>query len=156
MITESDIALALPDDAVAIAALSRRAIEHGLEWRWTPRRVLACMADADTNVVVARRGTDLLGFAVMSYGERDAHLSLLATQPRCRRQGVGSALLAWLEVTARVAGITTLRLEARSANAGARAFYHHHGFEETERRHGYYQGVEDAVRFTKKLSAPPD
>jgi ribosomal protein S18 acetylase RimI-like enzyme len=154
MITESDIGLALPDDAVAIAALSRRAIEHGLEWRWTPKRVLACMADADTNVVVARRSTDLLGFAVMSYGERDAHLQLLAAQPRCRRQGVGSALLAWLEATAHVAGITTLRLETRSANAGARAFYRHHGFEEAERRPGYYQGVEDAVRFVKRLGDP--
>lgn len=153
MITESDISLALPDDAVAIAALSRRTIEHGLEWRWTPQRVLACMASADTNVVVARRGSDLLGFAVMSYGDEVAHLQLLATQPRCRRQGVGSALLAWLDTTARVAGVGLLCLEARSANAGARAFYRHHGFVETERRSGYYQGVEDAVRYEKRLGA---
>lgn len=151
MITDSDIHLAVPDDAVAIAALSRRTIEQGLEWRWTPRRVLDCMAHADTNVVVARRGDDLLGFAVMRYGDEDAHLLLLATQPRCRRQGVGSALLAWLEATARVAGITTLRLEARSANAGARAFYRRHGFNEIGRRAEYYQGVEDAVRFRKVL-----
>ncbi|MBX3621678.1 MAG: GNAT family N-acetyltransferase [Rhizobacter sp.] len=155
MITERDISLALPDDATAIAALSRRTIEQGLEWRWTPRRVLDSMADADTNVVVARQGTDLLGFAVMRYGDDDAHVLLLATQPRCRRQGVGSALLAWLEATARVAGITTLRLEARSANAGARAFYRHHGFDEVDRRSGYYQGVEDAVRLRKRL-APQD
>lgn len=155
MITESDIELARPDDAPEIASLSRRAIEHGLEWRWTAHRVLDCMADADTNVVVARRGTDLLGFALMRYGEDDAHLLLLATQPRCRRQGVGSALLAWLEVTARVAGIKTLKLEARSDNAGARQFYRRHGFEETGRRPGYYQGVEDAVRLAKQLASPP-
>ena len=79
----------------------------------------------------------------------------LAAQPRCRRQGVGSALLAWLEATAGVAGITTLRLETRSANAGARAFYRHHGFEEADRRPGYYQGVEDAVRFVKRLGERP-
>jgi ribosomal-protein-alanine N-acetyltransferase len=154
MITESDISLALPDDAAAIAALSRRAIEQGLEWRWTPQRVLASMTNADTNVVVARRATDLLGFAVMSYGDEEAHLLLLATQPRCRRQGVGSVLLTWLEATARVAGITALRLETRSANAGARAFYRHHGFAEAGRRAGYYQGVEDAVRFIKQLGTP--
>lgn len=156
MITESDIHLALPADAMAIASLSRRAIEQGLDWRWTPHRVLACMADADTNVVVARRGTDLLGFAIMAYGDEDAHVLLLATQPRCRRQGVGSALIGWLEATARVAGITTLRLEARSANAGARAFYRHHGFTETQTRRGYYQGVEDAVRYSKQLGPPGD
>jgi ribosomal-protein-alanine N-acetyltransferase len=155
MITESDISLAVPDDAVAIAALSRRTVEHGLEWRWTPQRVLASMADADTNVVVARRGTDMLGFAVMHYAEDEAHLLLLATQPRCRRQGVGSTLLAWLESTLRVAGIRTLRLETRSGNAGARTFYRHHGFVETDRRSGYYQGVEDAVRYLKQLGSPP-
>ncbi|MBC7991908.1 MAG: GNAT family N-acetyltransferase [Rhizobacter sp.] len=151
MITESDISLAVPADAVAIAALSRRAIEQGLEWRWTPHRVMNSLADADTNVVVARRGADLLGFAIMSYGEENAHVQLLATQPRCRRQGVGSALLTWLEVTARVAGITSLRLEARSDNAGAAAFYRHHGFEVVDRRNGYYQGVADAVRMSKSL-----
>jgi ribosomal-protein-alanine N-acetyltransferase len=81
MITESDISLALPSDALAIAALSRRTIEQGLDWRWTPRRVMNSMADANTNVVVARRGNDLLGFAIMSYGDDDAHVLLLATQP---------------------------------------------------------------------------
>jgi ribosomal-protein-alanine N-acetyltransferase len=64
---------------------------------------------------------------------------------------VGSALLAWLEATARVAGIHKVYLEARSDNAGARAFYHHHGFTEVARRPGYYQGVEDAVRMAKSL-----
>ena len=152
MITESDISLALPADAAAIAALSRRTIEQGLDWRWTPHRVMNCMADAETNVVVARRGSDLLGFAIMAYGDDKAHVLLLATQPRCRRQGVGSALLAWLEATARVAGITSVHLEARLDNAGARAFYRHHGFEEVGRRVGYYQGVEDAVRLAKTLS----
>lgn len=154
MITESDIGLAVPDDAVAIAALSRRVIEHGLEWRWTPQRVLASMADADTNVVVARQFNDLLGFAVMRYADDDAHLLLLATQPRCRRQGVGSMLLAWLEGTLQVAGIRTIKLETRSGNAGARAFYKHHGFVEHDRRSGYYQGVEDAVRYLKQLGLP--
>jgi ribosomal-protein-alanine acetyltransferase len=152
MITESDISLALPSDAVAIAALSRRTIEQGLDWRWTPHRVMNSMAEADTNVVVARLGSDMLGFAIMSYGDEEAHMQLFATQPRCRRQGVGSALLAWLEATARVAGIGKIHLEARSDNAGARAFYRHHGFELAGRRDGYYQGVEDAVRMVKKLA----
>ncbi|MET0334823.1 MAG: GNAT family N-acetyltransferase [Rhizobacter sp.] len=154
MITESDISLAVAADAVAIGALSRRTIEQGLEWRWTPQRVLSAMAEGDTNVVVARRGTDMLGFAVMHYGDEEAHVQLLATQPRCRRQGVGSALLRWLEDTARVAGIRTIKLETRSGNAGARNFYHHHGFVEFDRRSGYYQGVEDAVRYLKQLGLP--
>jgi ribosomal-protein-alanine N-acetyltransferase len=153
MITASDISLALPSDAVSIAALSRRTIEQGLDWRWTPHRVMNSLADAETNVVVARQGGDMLGFAIMSYGEDDAHVLLFATQPRCRRQGVGSALLSWLEATARVAGLGKIHLEARADNAGAAAFYRHHGFELSGQRDGYYQGVADAVRMVKTLPA---
>ncbi len=151
MIIEHAIGLARPDDAAAIATLSRRSIEQGLSWRWTPERVLNSMGDAATNVIVARQGGDVLGFAIMKYGDDVAHVLLLAAQRRCRRQGIGSSLLAWLEVTARVAGATEIRLEARSSNAPAQAFYRRHGFVETERRIGYYEGVEDAVRLIKQL-----
>jgi ribosomal-protein-alanine N-acetyltransferase len=155
LISETDIRLAVQGDAVGIAGLSRRSIEQGLEWRWTPRRVMNALADADTHVIVARRGNDLQGFGIMSYGDEDAHLQLLATQSRCRRQGVGSSLLRWLETSARVAGIATLRLEVRSDNVNAQAFYRHHGFEGVERRAGYYQGVADAVRMSKVLRVEP-
>ncbi len=157
MITHDDIALARVDHAAAIADLSRRVIEQGLEWRWTPRRVVHAMADAETNVVVALRGHDLLGFGIMRYGhaevehDGDAHLLLLATQPRCRRQGVGRALVGWLEDTARVAGLASLRLESRSDNARARHFYRTLGFEECGQRPGYYQGVAYAVCLRKPL-----
>ena len=151
MISNCEVTLALPADAVVIAELSRDAIEHGLGWSWTPRRVLRSLRDASTNVAVARRDGALLGFAIMKYGDEDVHLMLLAVRAAQRRQGVGKALLAWLETTARVAGMALIRLETRANNGAARSFYGVHGFSETGLHEGYYQGVEDAMRMAKRL-----
>ena len=145
------IRLATAADAEAIAQLSRAEIEQGLSWRWTPQRVRRSMHDADTNVVVAVDDARLLGFGIMLYREERAHLCLLAVQPGQRRQGVGTALLAWLEQVARVAGISTLGLEARQDNASALAFYQRQGYRRVAVVAGMYQGVEAGVRLQKEL-----
>lgn len=151
MASRFDIELALSSDAAHIAELSREAVEHGLPWRWTRDRVLACIRDRNTNTIVARAIDRLVGFAIMKYGEEEGSLLLFAVDPAYRRQRVGSELLEWLEVTARTAGLRAIRLEARQENQAASAFYRHHGYEEIGVVHGYYQGLEDAVRFFKRL-----
>jgi len=155
MKVDADIALARPADARAIALLSRAVVEAGLSWRWTPARVLRSLADASTNVIVARAPGQaaLAGFALMKYGEQEAHLLLLAVQPAQRRQGVGRALLDWLHATALTAGTGVIRLETRASNAGARAFYRAQGYVEIGRLRGYYDGVEDALRLARDLYA---
>jgi ribosomal-protein-alanine N-acetyltransferase len=145
MITNHEIAIARLADAAAIALLSRDAIEHGLTWSWTERRVAKTMRDAETNAIVARERGTLTGFAMMKYRDDEAHLLLMAVQPARRRCGVGSALLNWLELTVRVAGLTGVRVEARDNNIGARAFYASHGYRAMQNLRGYYQGVADAV-----------
>ncbi len=151
MIAEYEIKLAVPGDAFAISELSRDTIEYGLPWSWTSRRVATSIADSSTNVAVARQAQRLIGFAIMKYGDEDAHVMLLAVHPAHRRKGAGSALLDWLEATARVAGIKSIQLEARARNTGAISFYRQHGFVQLGLRRGYYQRVEDAVRMAKDL-----
>lgn len=155
MISQHDITLARTTDALAIAELSRDAIEYGLAWRWTTRRVMRCIHDADTNVVVVRQGIGVSAFGIMQYGDEEAHVALLAVRAAQRRDGMGSALMAWLEATAQVAGCKAIRLEVRITNPGAMAFYRRHGFEEAGVSAGYYEGVEDAVRMVKRFSSPP-
>lgn len=155
MIAEYEVKLAVPGDALAISELSRDAIEHGLPWNWTPRRIARSIADRSTNVAVVRQDDTLAGFAIMEYGEEDAHVVLFAVHPAYRRKGVGARLLSWLEATTRVAGIDLIRLEARARNAQAISFYRKHGFVEMGLRKGYYQGVEDAVRMAKDLWLQP-
>ena len=151
MITHYEISLARASDAADIAALSKDAIEHGLSWSWTPLRVLRSMRDASTNTIVAREGGTLAGFAIMKYRDDEAHLLLMAVDAAWRRKGVGSALMDWLELTVRTAGITTVRVEARERNTGARAFYSRHGYRATQTLHGYYEGRDDAVVLKKLM-----
>lgn len=145
--------LAEDRDASAIARLSKQEIEQGLAWSWTPARVGRAIADAETNVLVARDDSGLLGFGIMIYREQNAHLCLFAVRPDGRRRGVGSALLAWLERVAQVAGVQRLSLEARHDNAAAIAFYQEHGYRTSGVVAGMYQGVEDGVRLEKWLSS---
>jgi ribosomal-protein-alanine N-acetyltransferase len=154
VIADADIGLALPADAAAIAALSRDSIEVGLPWRWTAARVARAIRDRETNVVVVRRGGSLAAFGIMSYRGDEAHLLLLAVRRDCRRSGIGSAVLAWLEGVARVAGIQRIVLEARRDNAAARSFYGVHGYHERFIVPALYSGVVDGVGLVKWLRSP--
>lgn len=153
MIENYHIGLARSEEAARIALLSRAAIEYGLAWSWTPQRVLKSVRDAATNAIVARDGMHLLGFAIMKYGDAEAHLLLLAVDATRRRHGVGTALLAWLEKTIHTAGIASIRAEVRAANHPACAFYRCRGYRQVQVLRGYYQGLDDAVVLAKKFGA---
>lgn len=147
------IRLASGRDSSRIAEMSRDFVEQGLGWRWTRVRILRCMHDPNYNVVGAYDGARLIGFAIMEYRATEAHLVLLAVEPSRRRSGVGTALIAWLETTALVAGIGVVYLEARAGNAGGRAFYRSLGYLEVRIRPRRYGGREDSVFFAKDLWA---
>jgi [ribosomal protein S18]-alanine N-acetyltransferase len=151
MIVLPMIRLATAEDAQAIARLSRDEIEHGLGWSWTTQRVLRAIRDRSTNVAVARSGERLRGFGIMRYGERKAHLTLLAVCPDHRQAGLGRHLLEWLEVCARTAGLERIDVEARCDNPVALAFYALQGYERHAVTPGYYEGRIDAVRMSKSL-----
>ncbi len=153
---ETEITLARDADCVALANLSRVAIEHGLRWRWKPSKLLRVIHDQESSVIVARRQQDhsLMGFAVMEFKQTHAHLSLLATELRFRRQGVASKLLAWLAQSASVAGLDYISLEVREQNQSAIHFYERLGFQIERSISGYYDGRENAYRMRHDLIAP--
>ena len=149
--TTTSIRFATRADAAAIAEMSRDLIERGLGWSWTRERVLRSVRHPDTNAVVAVREGERAGFGIMKYGEEEAHLLLLAVRPGHARHGVGSALVDWLERSARVAGIARVSLEARLGNVSARSFYARLGYVEAQTMPGYYDGREASVRMAKSL-----
>jgi ribosomal-protein-alanine N-acetyltransferase len=153
MIADIAIRLATPADAAEIAAISRDDIEHGLPWRWRRERVARAIADRDTNVAVVGAPGGLVAFGIMSYLEDDAHLLLFAVRHARRRQGVGSAVLRWLEAVARAAGVRCIRLEVRRENGAARTFYNEHGYHERAIRPGMYARAVDGIRLEKWLRA---
>jgi len=143
--------LARLSDAAVIATMSRALIEVGLRWSWTPQRVTREIRDRNTNVLVARSGGSIAGFAIMRFGDTHAHLNLLAVDPRHRRRGLGARMVRWLESTALVAGIGEIGLEVRASNPGAREFYRALGYAEVGMLQGYYCGVEAAVGMRRAL-----
>ena len=145
--------LARPAEAAAIADLSRDLIEYGLPWRWTPMRVAASIRAPDVNVLVACIQGNIAGFAIMRYGDEDAHLDLLAVAPPYRRLGIGRQLLEWLEKCAVVAGTFSVTLEVRAGNEGAQLFYKRMGYRPLVHLPGYYQGIEAALRMGRDLSS---
>ncbi len=149
--SEFTLSLAKVGDAQAIANMSRELIEYGLPWRWTAPRVAASIRAPQTNVVVARIDGRVVGFAIMKYGERVAHLNLFAVAPEYRRAGVGRQLLQWLEKCAAVAGNVAIALEVRATNSGAQRFYESMGYQILVRLPGYYQGSETALRIGRRL-----
>jgi len=150
--SELSLRLARSADATPIANLSRDLIEYGLRWRWTPMRVAASIRAPDVNVLVACAREEIAGFAIMRYGEDDAHLALLTVAPPYRRAGIGRQLLEWLEKCAVVAGIFSVALEVRAANEGAQIFYKRMGYRPLVNLPGYYQGIEAAIRMGRDLS----
>jgi ribosomal protein S18 acetylase RimI-like enzyme len=147
-----ELVLARRGDAVYLAQMSRRLVEAGLEPCWTERRIDRQRADPDSLVLTARIGATIGGFAIMQYGDEAAHLNLLAVEKVHQRRGIGRALVAWLEDTARAAGVFRIRLEVRAGNQAAQDFYAALGYREAGWVSGYYQGEEDALRFERDLA----
>ena len=154
-VTTVRIGIARPDEAAAIATMSRRLIEDGLPPSWTEPRILRAMRNRECVVIAARDRRRTVGFAIMDFYDEHAHLGLLAVQPGHQKQGVGRQLLEWLEASARTAGIFHVLLELRATNDAARAFYEKLGYRECGRRIAYYNGREDALRMSRNLTVSP-
>ena len=120
VIESYDIRMAAVSDARRIAEMSKNLIEAGLGWSWTEERGVRSMRDKDTNVVVACDGAHIIGFGITKYRINEAHIVLFAVEKSSQRNGVGTALIKWIEKTALVAGIGIVYLEARLKNSAAR------------------------------------
>ena len=150
--SSSTLRLANFADTQSIALMSRELIETGLGgWSWDPKRVARAIQAKDTVVVVATARDHLNGFAIMNFGDEQAHLSLLAVAVSHQRCGIGRQLIVWLEESALVAGIHTFNLELRANNFAARDFYRALGFTEAAYIPGYYRGVETALRMSRDI-----
>ena len=138
-------------DAPRLAAMSRDLVELGLGWSWVPSRIAWHVRAPESVVLVARQGARIAGFAIMRFAVEDAHLDLLAVKPAYRRVGIGRGLIAWLEESALVAGISVVYLEVRADNDAARSFYEKLGYRPIKRMPGYYDGREAAIRMARDL-----
>jgi ribosomal-protein-alanine N-acetyltransferase len=96
--------------------------------------------------VVARVGRDVIGYAGLMMSLDDGHVTTIAVDPECQRQGVATRLLVTLAQEALARGATALTLEVRLSHHGAQRLYQRFGFKAVGVRKGYYADTgEDAL-----------
>ena len=87
----------------------------------------------------------------------EAHITLLAVDPRYQRQGLGQAMLFALIAEAANRGLERATLEVRDSNQSALSLYQKFGFKIAGRRRRYYKDTnEDALILWISLLQHPD
>lgn len=112
---------------------------------WTPGQCLGVLAMPGVWLTLAHVDERPAGFALIRAIAGEAELLLLATHPRYRRSGVGSALLRAAIAGARDRQAARIHLEVR-ANNPAISFYTRAGFAKVGERRAYYRGADGVQR----------
>ena len=95
---------------------------------------------------VAELDGKIVGMIVVWLILEEAHVATLATHPDCRRQGIGTKLLAHALRHMIDEGARSSFLEVRESNFSAQEMYRKFGYEVSGRRPRYYKdNNEDAV-----------
>ncbi len=96
--------------------------------------------------VVARVGPTVVGYAGLLLAAGDGHITTVAVDPAWHRHRIATRMLLALARTAVERGCTSLTLEVRVSNEGAKDLYRRFGFVPAGIRKGYYQETnEDAL-----------
>lgn len=99
-----------------------------------------------SHYVTGRLEGNLVAYGGLWFVLREAHVTNLAVEPRRRRQGLGTAMLLSLCLTARRQSCRVMTLEVRVTNEAAVGLYRTFGFEDRGIRPSYYlDNGEDAL-----------
>lgn len=137
-------------DVDAIDAVEGSSFDADRFSRSALKRLLAAMT---AECRVAEVDGKVVGYVCVLFraGAGVARIYSIAVDPAYRGRGVAQRLIAAAEQTARARGARSLRLEVRASNMAALGLYERAGFTFLERKPGYYQNGEDALRLEKHL-----
>ena len=146
------------DDLEAIVALETRSFApHDRFARATWRHLLGPAARRGSSLtLVARKGKAVVGTVngLLRAGSHVLRIYSLAVDPSQRGRGLGGRLILAL-VAAAPRRCTTVSLEVRYDNSGARMLYERLGFTVHERLPGYYPDGGAGIRYRVLRSALP-
>ncbi len=103
-------------------------------------------------VMVARVAEKIVGYVSLRYVGTEGDVVTIAVDPTVQKQGVGTAMMNWLETAARGHGVQQLFLEVRSDNIPAIAMYLARDFERIDLRRNYYDPGVDAYVMRKRFT----
>ena len=144
------VRMAVPEDLARVITIEYRSFGDP----WSAEALLGELtADGMRLPLVAERDGQVVGFLMGWFVADQLHVLNIAADPRCRRQGIGTALLREAARRGLAQGLVEVTLEVRRTNTAGRAFYHRHGFRETGVRKRYYaDNGEDAIILDCDLS----
>ena len=144
--------LATPD-TITVTPMRRRHLRSVLRIEertsstpWSLGLFLAECRRDERLYLVARDGSDLVGFAGMLFVVGEGHITTIAVDPDVQGGRVGTRLLLALLRGAIALGAGAVTLEVRASNTAALALYRRFGFAPAGVRKDYYSHrVEDAL-----------
>ena len=144
-----------PSDSQAIRQL---ALDVRID-AWSAKEYSDEISRPNSIVLKASYHGELIGFLVARIvpgptDKPDAELYNIAVSPSCKRQGIGTKLLATLIERLESFGVRSLWLEVRESNSEAIGFYRSHGFcSELTRPKFYSNPTENAVIMRLQIAA---
>ena len=141
------------EDVARIATIDALAYE----FPWTPGIFSDCLRAGYTAMVLEDDG-GIVGYAIFTASEHEAHLLNVCVVPHRQGEGCGRRLVKRVLDLARWQRCERVFLEVRPSNLHAIALYHHLGFNEIAARPRYYPARdgarEDAIVMALELLAP--
>lgn len=80
------------------------------------------------------------------------HITTIGVSPELRRRGLAKIMLLSIEQGFALRGVTTVRLEVRTDNVGARQLYEQIGYTITQRMRRYYSTGDDGYLMVKAIN----
>jgi ribosomal-protein-alanine N-acetyltransferase len=106
---------------------------------WSASLFLAEMSQrASRTYIVAKNGSEVVGYAGMMYTGSEAHVTNIAVDPTWHGHKIGTRLLLTIITEAIARGAETISLEVRVTNEVAQSMYEKFGFSVSGVRKGYY------------------
>ncbi|MDR0979130.1 MAG: ribosomal protein S18-alanine N-acetyltransferase [Lachnospiraceae bacterium] len=119
---------------------------------WSKDSLQNELANERSKCIVARRNSEVVGFASIWFGVDEVHLTNIVTKKSFRHLGIGKLLLEKLIDIVKTSGYKTFTLEVNEQNEVALDFYKKYEFKCVGRRKKYYNGVDDAIIMTMEIS----
>lgn len=121
-------------DLEAVARIDRRCFPVP----WLPGAYLTELSNRSACYLVARIGSEVVGYAGAWVIMSEAHITTLAVDPVWQRRRIGERLLIALLEEGLLRGASLVTLEVRESNRTAQKLYRKYGFRETAIRKSYY------------------
>jgi ribosomal-protein-alanine N-acetyltransferase len=121
---------------------------------WSEELFLGELAEVSNSrdLAVAVIDSQIVGYASFRYVGKQGDVNTVAVSKSQQGNGIGTALMDWLESQATLRNVREIFLEVRSDNDAAMKMYSSRGYERIDIRRNYYGNTIDANIMRKRVA----